>query len=115
MATAGARETECFFPNQLADTPGQCLLYWLRLLTKPDNVPVGVFYGCDQLTPADIFHLLLYFGAGIQEYLQTLLDVVHVIVAGHPVFVAVGIQTYILVSNPKTNVVSLIRIRLDAQ
>jgi len=56
--------------------------------------------------------------ASVKEDLQTLLDIVNLIVTDrtcHSLLVSIGIKTYFLASNPKADILRLILIRLDAQ
>lgn len=90
----------------------------LRQLTKPDHVVVGVVYGCSQHAPTDILNLLSHLCAGVQELLQSRLNVTHAPVAHwsrHSRAVAIGVQTYFLFSNPEANVIGFIDVRFYSQ
>jgi hypothetical protein len=56
-----------------------------RGLDKSDDVAVCVFHGCDQLAATDISDRLLHLCSGVEEQLETLLEVVNVPVADGPV------------------------------
>ena len=53
--------------------------------------------------------------ASVQEQLQTFLNVVNVMVRCRSRLVAVRIQPYVLVSDPKADILWLVCIRLDTQ
>jgi hypothetical protein len=65
---------------------------------------------CNQPSTPNIFDLLLDLCTSVQEGLETLLDIVNVVIGCHARLVAVGIQAYIQVSNPEANIIPLIRL-----
>src|ERR687897_3464035 len=88
---------------------------WLK---KPDDVAVWVLHGSDQHAPTDILYLLLHFCSSVEECLQALLDVVNMPVGerpGHPLAVAVRVQTEILAVDFEADVVGLVRVGLHAR
>src|SRR5260221_9605151 len=91
---------------------------FLCVLDQPDGIAVYVPGPRDQPAAAHVLHFLLHRCARVQEPLQTLLDVVHMIVsdgAGHARVVAVRVKADVLAANLVADVIRLIRIWLYAQ
>src|SRR6266567_5819533 len=94
------------------------LLVPLRVLKKPDVVPVCIFDRGNQPSSTNVLDRLQCLRASLQKLFQTGLYVGDGHVNDrprHPFALAMGIQPDFLLSHPKAHIIRLIRIRLNPQ